>query len=1593
MTMTAIYDETLMEKLKKETEIARKARKRGFDPSLQPEIEITRDLAARVEALIGIKGISGRIRELEREGYSREEIALKIGYDFAEEKFGNYKRIEVIEHAVRTAVAILTEGVVAAPLDGIARVETGRNDDSSEYIKIFYSGPIRSAGGTAQALSVLVADYLRAKVGFAAYSPREEEIGRYILEVSAYAQISGLQYTPTDEEIREIVGNCPICVDGDPTEDREVGGYKDLERVATNKIRGGMVLVLTEGMAMKAPKIKRHVDKIGIQGWEWVSKLVKSKVEKGERDFLADVIAGRPVFGKPSEKGAFGLRYGRARNSGFASAGIHPATMSLLEFTAVGTQLKPELPGKAACVVPVDSIEGPTVKLRDGSLLKLNSVEDVQRVREEIAEIVDLGEILIDYGDFLETGHRLMPGAYTHEWWLKELEASAKEEAEKWRCKTPSQTEGIEIASRFAVPLHPAYTYLWEDITEQDREYLAEWICEKGCRMQDARGKSKPYPVSDEKALFIPDDTEGKIKSILEDLLVLHQTQEMMQDAGCSMMQVRIEEPGALLRCLGITDDLSRDESVKIKTRPKAPTRIGMRMGRPEKSKARKMQPAPHSIFPVGEYGGKNRSLKRALKEKVIEVEMSNFQTRKMMQDTRSKKQVKPKPVSSTRYQASRGKKSVDLWDYYHKTLSRLGIDFDINKVDVKCVKGLISTQKVAEDIGKGILRAKHGVSVFKDGTIRYDFTNLPLTHFKPKEIGLSVERAKELGYSHDLNGVELKRDTQIVELKQQDVVISIDAASHLVRVSNFLDDLLQRFYDLPPYYGASSKEDLVGEVVLGLAPHTSAGILGRIIGFTKASACYAHPFFHAAKRRNCLAPSTEVLVTNSAGRLKNMDLESLYHSENAREEVVDDFGTTRKPVEGIKTYALNPEDGRFELKDVKSVIKTPAPSHLVSVSTRSGRAFVSSPEHRTTVWSNGKINHKKVLELDDKDRLLVPKKLDLDLEKEEDRAEIDLLKAFLHFDNLSGDVMVRGVREEVEKLIKDLGGQKSTAEQIGIGRKIFSNYVYRDSIPLPILHSLLRRSHRDWTAIPSECQLGVKRGHTTIPRIIKLDERFIRLVGYYLAEGYARSVEKEFYQVSMASQEKELLDDMANSIRAVFGFSPGRKEGVLVISNRLIYKLFVEVLGTGKRAKEKRIPPLLRTLPRDKMRWLLSAYFSGDGSVERGRLVVSCCSVSEKLLQDIGLQLLRFGIFYRLKRERKAAGGAAKRFYKRKGKSEDELPVFDLLYLFIRSRYARKFGEAIGFVEKKKNEALRAAFAKEKAPRISSFGDAVLDEIKGIETIKSEFDFLYDIEVEGHHNFLVNDFVLSANCDGDEDSIILLLDALLNFSLLFLPEKRGGRMDAPIVLIPFINPKEVDKEAHNVSIATEYPLEFYEAACSGKHPKEVNIETAASRIGEPKDVYGFGYTHDTTDIAAGPLKSLYKTLKTMVDKTEAQLKLAGMIRAVDECEVAETVIKNHFLRDIKGNLRAFGSQKMRCSKCNAKYRRIPLTGKCTRCGSKIVPTVHTASIKKYLDVSLRIAEEYHISDYTRQRLELLQKDVNSLFPTAEEQKALTDFM
>ncbi|MFC6725946.1 DNA polymerase II large subunit, partial [Halobium palmae] len=153
----------------------------------------------------------------------------------------------------------------------------------------------------------------------------------------------------------------------------------------------------------------------------------------------------------------------------------------------------------------------------------------------------------------------------------------------------------------------------------------------------------------------------------------------------------------------------------------------------------------------------------------------------------------------------------------------------------LKGVKGLTSATKTPEPVEKGVLRAKHGVTSFKDGTVRYDMTDLPVTAVRPQELDVTADQFRALGYDTDVDGEPLRHDDQLVELKVQDVVLSDGSAEHMLKTANFVDDLLERFYDLPPFYEVEEREDLVGELVFGMAPHTSAAVVGRVVGFTSA--------------------------------------------------------------------------------------------------------------------------------------------------------------------------------------------------------------------------------------------------------------------------------------------------------------------------------------------------------------------------------------------------------------------------------------------------------------------------------------------------------------------------------------------------------------------------------------------------------------------------------------------------------------------------------------------------------------------------------------------------------------------------------------
>ena len=163
--------------------------------------------------------------------------------------------------------------------------------------------------------------------------------------------------------------------------------------------------------------------------------------------------------------------------------------------------------------------------------------------------------------------------------------------------------------------------------------------------------------------------------------------------------------------------------------------------------------------------------------------------------------------------------------------------------------------------------------------------------------------------------------------------------------------------------------------------------------------------------------------------------------------------------------------------------------------------------------------------------------------------------------------------------------------------------------------------------------------------------------------------------------------------------------------------------------------------------------------------------------------------------------------------------------------------------------------------------------------------------------------------------------------------------------------------------------------------------------------------------MSEGPALSAYKTLETMIDKMNGQLELGQRLRGVDVRTVASSVIRSHFLPDLRGNLVAFTKQKVRCLACGHSYRRMPLAQKCIQtksgnlrgpfggkeaklCQGKLALTVTEGAVRKYIKVTRHVMKTYGVDNYTKQNVEWLAERVESLFNNDKaKQLSLADFL
>ena len=906
------YHKNISQYIEDSISTAQKAKEHGFDISEKVESQIGYDLPDRIAKIHEID-ISNRLRTLLPK-LGKELTALKISEEIVLGKYGGTTIEEKLNNAVRVGLSVVTEGVTVAPLQGIYDVKIKTNANRTQYLSVSFAGPIRSAGGTEAAVTMLIADHVRKVIGLDKYIANsfDDEISRYVEELRIYErEVGNFQFKVSDKDVIRCIDSLPVEIDGVDTDPVEVIGHRNLQRVATNRVRGGALRVMNDGLIGRSRKLLKIVETLKLEGWDWLKNL-EGAIQTPEDDTVShrmtEVITGRPVLSMQKKIGGFRLRYGRSCNTGFSTIGIHPTIPILLSYAiAVGTQIKIDAPGKASTIALVDSIEPPIVKLSDGSVMKIKTINDAKSVVNKITKILYLGDILISYGDFLENNTQLLPSSYVEEIWALELDDKlSKTDPDSYLTsfesqrlielthypleKRPSVIEAFKISQHFDIPFYPGYVFYWSALTEDEFESLIINLLEHKEIIKNSKEK-----------LFTND---SRIKEIFEKLgishsLCLDNTKIRIDDPDqlhiLTMLTARCQEYGpdldTFLRSTIPSDFdpnyikthiLDRVSTLlKVSIKEKFSSSIAVRVGRPEKAADRKMKPPVHVLFPIGTNGGPTRDILKAM-QKPLYIEIANRicsnckspSISVCCQDCSANTPIRIM-CSSCKYEVN-GNESTEVCPVCGNRLKthsptsyplKLAVEKAKKHLSIqpfeplKGVKTLMGKNRCAEPLEKGILRQKHNLYTFKDGTIRFDATNEPLTHFKPKWIKTDIAKLRTLGYLKDHIGNELESSEQLVELFIQDIVIPIHAAEHLIKIAQFVDEELTRFYGIEAFYKINSIDDLIGHLVVGLAPHTSVGIIGRVIGFVNSQVCLGSPIWHSAKRRDCDGDADSIML------------------------------------------------------------------------------------------------------------------------------------------------------------------------------------------------------------------------------------------------------------------------------------------------------------------------------------------------------------------------------------------------------------------------------------------------------------------------------------------------------------------------------------------------------------------------------------------------------------------------------------------------------------------------------------------------------------------------------------------------------------
>lgn len=494
---------------------------------------------------------------------------------------------------------------------------------------------------------------------------------------------------------------------------------------------------------------------------------------------------------------------------------------------------------------------------------------------------------------------------------------------------------------------------------------------------------------------------------------------------------------------------------------------------------------------------------------------------------------------------------------------------------------------------------------------------------------------------------------------------------------------------------------------------------------------------------------------------------------------------------DGTKVLSLG-DDLKIHRRPVQAFVRRLAPESLICIKTRAGRVITATPYHPLFVLRDGEIRAARADKLTEGTRIAVPRAVEL---PEPDKTFIELLDTITE-----KDAIYVPYDKTLADIVRKRGSYLLLAKQAGIPQNAIKGLLDRQSINFSHCVKLLRAlglSDEDIIRmIPT-----VKAKNSSI--LCKISWRntleLARLLGYLLAEG---RFPPDSDQLWFTNGNDEIVQDYVDCMGKSFGIRTTTNEykassyDVLAYSKParvILEKLGMAVGGTigktitnlfFKHAGVKEIAALLNGL------------YCGDGYVGPSRIEITTKSPS--LAEAIQVALLRLGIASRRKKVVKIATNSgfsgvyenvgfydvsnfktfadnielvhpekAKRVRELLDKTAnpnvDLLEVNDIVKQAVREqeinvkRNRRQFPKLDAYVyngclpsRTGVQELVDNVFGRSKSAlllRSLCTSHIFWDEISSIEKIEPDCKWVYDLCVEGDHNFIANNiFVHNSN-------------------------------------------------------------------------------------------------------------------------------------------------------------------------------------------------------------------------------------------------------